>query len=204
MRNTLQIFLFLVLFCGITTIIFVLHPTNYFILSYAITQPVNHDLINSSNMLKITLKSPSEFHGIAGQFMKIDGEITNLSPNTIAGGIAYISIVDIKEKIPVDLEDWSVEKGLYIPNFLPSQTLPLEWNIRLVKAGSYAVDILFNIEGQFSSPPVASSKIQLEVLPKFNLNPNNVLPIAFGVPGILIGIFGVLNYIRGKKMGIYN
>jgi hypothetical protein len=182
--------------------IIVSYSTN-FILSYAIT-PALDDSINSFNKLKITLKSTPEFHGIAGQYMKIEGEITNPTPKTIVGGIAYISIVDTNDKIPVDLEDWSVEKGLYIPSFQPFQNLPLEWNIRLVKAGYYAVDILFNIEGQFSSPPLASSKIQLEVLPKFNLNPGNVLPIAFGVPGILIGIFGILNYIRGRKTGIYD
>jgi len=204
LRKTLQTFILLVLCVAMITITIVTYLTN-FIPSYAFSQPVKKNLINSSNTLKITLKSPSEFQGIAGQFMKIEGEISNPSPNTIMpGGIAYISIVDTKEKIPVDLEDWSVEKGLYIPIFQPSQKLPLEWDIRLVKAGSYAVDILFNIEGEFSSPPIASSKIQLEVLPKLNLNPSNILPIAFGVPGILIGIFGILNYIRGKKMGIYN
>jgi hypothetical protein len=91
-------------------------------------------------------------NGIAGQFIKIEGIITNLSHNeTINGGIAYISIVDIKNKIPIDLEDWSadaIEAG---------QSLPLEWNVRLVKAGSYTIDLLFNKDGDFASPPSASS-----------------------------------------------
>jgi len=26
------------------------------------------------------------------------------------------------------------------------------------------------------------------------------LPVAFGVPAVLIGLLGVLNYIRGKKL----
>jgi hypothetical protein len=44
----------------------------------------------------------------------------------------------------------------------------------------------------------------MEVAPKHNLNPGNVLPIAFGVPASLMGFFGILNYIRGRKTGIYS
>ena len=154
--------------------------------------------------IKIDITSAHRVNGIAGQFIKIDGIITNLSHNeTINGGIAYISIVDIKNKIPIDLEDWSAEKGLYIPYIEAGQSLPLEWNVRLVKAGSYTIDVLFNKDGDFASPPIASSKVFLEVAPKLNLNPGNVLPIAFGVPAFIMGVLGVVSYIRGRKTGIY-
>ncbi|HXX95831.1 MAG TPA: hypothetical protein VEL11_01775, partial [Candidatus Bathyarchaeia archaeon] len=152
--------------------------------------------------IKVDITSAHRVNGIAGQFIKIEGIITNLSHNeTINGGIAYISIVDIKNKIPIDLEDWSAEKGLYIP--YAGQSLPLEWNVRLVKAGSYTIDLLFNKDGDFASPPIASSKVFLEVAPKLNLNPGNVLPIAFGVPALIMGLLGVVSYIRGRKTGIY-
>jgi hypothetical protein len=154
--------------------------------------------------IKIDITSAHRVNGIAGQFIKIEGIITNLSHNeTINGGIAYISIVDIKNKIPIDLEDWSAEKGLYIPFIEAGQSLPLEWNVRLVKAGSYTIDLLFNKDGDFASPPIASSKVFLEVAPKLNLNPGNVLPIAFGVPALIMGLLGVVSYIRGRKTGIY-
>jgi hypothetical protein len=154
--------------------------------------------------VKIDLASAHKVNGIAGQFIKIEGIITNLSHNeTINGGIAYISIVDIKNKVPIDLEDWSAAKGLYIPSIEAGQSLPLEWNVRLVTAGSYTIDLLFNKDGDFASPPSASSKVFLEVAPKLNLNPGNVLPVAFGVPALIMGVLGVVNYIRGRKTGIY-
>ena len=136
-------------------------------------------------MLNVT--SPYYVHDVAGKFVKIRGIITNLNPiNTTSGGLAYISIVDIKEKIPVDLEDWSVEKGLYIPSIHAGQSLPLEWDVRLVKAGTYTVDILFNTNSSLHAPPVVSPKISLIVDPKSNLNPGNVLPVTFGVPAVLM------------------
>jgi hypothetical protein len=159
---------------------------------------------SSSSNIKLDVTSQQQVHAVAGQFITLKGTITNLSPTeAVMGGIAYISLVDLKDKIPVDLEDWSAQKGLYIPSIAPSQSLPLEWKVRLVKAGSYTIGMLFNKDGDFSSPPAASSKIFLEVAPKINLNPGNVLPVAFGVPAVLMASLGAVNYIRGRKMGIY-
>lgn len=158
----------------------------------------------SPNNIKISVLSSPLVKGIAGQFIKIEGTITNLSHNeTINGGIAYISIVDVQNKIPIDLEDWSAEKGLYIPFIDAGQSLPLEWNVRLVKAGTYTIDILFNKDANVTSPPSASSKVFLEVAPKLNLNPGNVLPVAFGVPALIMVTLGIINYTRGRKTGIY-
>ncbi len=153
--------------------------------------------------ITIDIISQPSIHELAGQSIKIKGIITNSNPNdTTKSGIAYISIVDIKDKIPIDLEDWSAEKGLYVPAIKGGQSLPLEWNVRLVKAGTYTIDILFSTDNS-NTPVVASPRIPMEVLPKINLNPSNVLPIAFGVPAVVIAILFGLNYHRGKKTGIY-
>jgi hypothetical protein len=159
----------------------------------------NNDNNNSSSIM-LSVASPYYVHDVSGKFVKIRGIITNLNTfNTTSGGLAYISIVDIKEKIPVDLEDWSVEKGLYIPSLHAGQSLPLEWDVRLVKAGSYTVDILFNTNSSLHSPPIVSSKISLIVDPKSNLNPGNILPVTFGVPAVLVATLGSINYLRAKK-----
>jgi len=138
----------------------------------------------SSDDILVKVTSPTEVHGSAGQIIRIEGTISNVGSKSTSnsGGIAYISIVDLVAKVPVDLEDWSAEKGLYIP---------------------YTIDILFNRDSDLSSPPFSSSKIFLTVQPKFNLNPENILPVAFGVPAVLLAILGSVNYYRGRKTGIY-
>ena len=164
---------------------------------------------SSKNAVRINISNPSQvIHKMVGKYIIINASLNYLKSNKNPGnstidGIAYISIVDVKDRIPVDLEDWSVEKGLYIPSISPGQSLPLEWNVRLVKAGSYTISVLFNENRDPFSSPIVSSRISLEVSPKSNLNPGNVLPVAFGVPAILIGVLGSLNYLRGRKTGIY-
>ena len=154
-----------------------------------------------SSEIKIDITSSKNVSGVAGQIIKVEGTITNLSTNAM-GGVAYISIVDMQAKVPIDLEDWSAAKGLYIASVAPGQSLPLEWNLRLVKAGSYTVVILFNKDND-PLPPIASAKIFLEVIPKHNLNPGNVLPVAFGVPASVMAMLAAINYIRGRRMRIY-
>lgn len=147
------------------------------------------------------LLSLNQIEGVTGQFVAVRAVIENLGTNT-TGGVAYISIVDTNSSQPIDLEDWSAQKGFYVPSILPGQSLQLEWGVRLVKAGSYTVTVIFDTEGDLS-PPISSPRISLQVLSKVNLNPNNVLPVAFGVPIALILAFALINYRRGKKTGVY-
>jgi hypothetical protein len=172
----------------------------------AIQEIIHNDHSEETN-LRLDVLSPDTLNGTAGQFVKIEGKIINLglssSNKNNGSGIAYISIVDTKENIPVDLEDWSVEKGLYIPSIGRGISLPLEWNVRLVKAGSYTVTIIYNTIDDNNLPPIVSTRINMEVFEKHNLNPGNILPVAFGVPAVLIALAGTLNYIRGRKTGIY-
>ena len=176
----------------------------------AFSQLSSPDLNSSSkNPLMINISNPTRIiHELVGKYITVNANLNYLKSaktldNSTEDGIAYISIVDVKDKIPVDLEDWSVEKGLYIPSISPGQSLPLEWNVRLVKAGSYTISVLFNENRNPFSDPIVSSRINLEVLPKLNLNPSNVLLVAFGVPAVLIGFLGTLNYLRGRKTGVY-
>lgn len=151
--------------------------------------------------IRVELLSPNQIEGVTGQFVSVKAVIENLGTNA-TGGVAYISIVDINSSQPIDLEDWSAQKGFYVPSILTGQSLQLEWSVRLVKAGSYTVTVIFDTESDLS-PPISSPRISLQVLPKINLNPNNVLPVAFGVPIALILAFALINYGRGKKTGVY-
>jgi hypothetical protein len=164
--------------------------------------PAQSSKASSVADVRVDITSSTQVSGIAGQFVTVRANLTNLSPNETISGVAYISVVDIKNSLPIDLEDWSAQKGIYIPSIAPSQTVASEWSLRLVTAGSYTVDVLYNRNGDLSSPAV-SPRISLEVAPRVNLNPGNVLPVAFGVPALLVAVFAIINYRRGKKTGVY-
>ncbi|MCX5642420.1 MAG: hypothetical protein NTY10_04225 [Candidatus Omnitrophica bacterium] len=154
--------------------------------------------VSGSDSLDITILSARNLNGIAGDYITIVGQITNHTKKPISDITTYLSMVDTENKLPVDLEDWSAEKGLYIGSIDAEQTLPLKWKIHFVKAGTYTLAVIANIAEQ--EKPIASSLTRFEVKPKKNLNPGQVLPVALGMPMLLLAFMAILQYRRSVKV----
>ncbi len=133
--------------------------------------------------LEIHITSSTTLNGTAGDFVAVQGTITNIGNTPLERIVTYLSLVDDQTKLPVDLEDWSAEKGLYIGSIDAGQTLPLDWKIHFVKAGTYSLIIVAEQTG--NENPQVSTITHFNVKPKINLNPANVLPTAFGTPLLL-------------------
>jgi hypothetical protein len=147
--------------------------------------------------LSIKILSAKTLSGTAGDYATVKGEISNASSTPLSNITTYLSLVDTGTKLPVDLEDWSAEKGLFIGTIESGQTLPLEWKIHFVKSGTYTLSIIANIEGQ--EKPVTSVLTYFNVAQKINLDPGHVLPVALGEPVLILMAFGFLGYYRNKK-----
>jgi len=158
---------------------------------------ISYAQLMSNKDLALDILSSKTIDGIAGDYVTVMGQIKNLSQQPITDITTYLSLVDEENKLPVDLEDWSAEKGLYIGTIDPGQTLPLNWKIHFVKAGDYSLIIVAIIAN--SEVPQMSSITHFKVSPKHNLNPGQVLPVALGTPVVLIFVMLMLNYRRRAK-----
>jgi hypothetical protein len=147
--------------------------------------------------LTLDILSSKDLNGVAGDFVTVQAQITNTSKQPITDITTYLSLVDNENKLPVDLEDWSAEKGLFIGTIEPNQVFPLNWKIHFVKAGTYSLVIIATSPA--SETPQVSKITHFKVNPKINLNPAKVLPVALGMPIILLLIMGVINYRRQRK-----
>ena len=144
--------------------------------------------------LVINITSSKTLGGTAGDYVAVEGTIKNIGDRPLNNIVTYLSLVDNGTKLPVDLEDWSAEKGLYIGTIDAGQTLPLNWKIHFVKAGMYSLIIVAEAAGY--DLPQASSIVQFNVNPKINLNPGEVLPVALGMPIALTSILFLLAHRR--------
>jgi len=161
-------------------------------LSFALV--ANAQTTNAPPSLSIQILSQNTMNGVAGDYVTVQGQITNTSTSTLNDITTYLSLVDTETKLPVDLEDWSAEKGLYIGSIDAKQTLPLSWKIHFVKAGAYSLIIV--AEAGTSEVPQVSTITYFNVAPKKNLNPGQVLPVALGTPIVLLCILFVSSYRR--------
>ena len=158
-------------------------------MAYAYAEIANHPLT-------LTILSEKTLSGTAGDFTTVNAQISNSGSQPLNDITTYISLVDESNKMPVDLEDWSAEKGLFIGTIESNQTLPLNWKIHFVKAGKYSLIVVAQLAGQ--EIPEVSSIVHFTVKPKLNLNPGQVLPVALGTPIVLLFVMLLINYRRNS------
>lgn len=133
--------------------------------------------------LALGISSARTLDGVAGDYVTVAARIENTSGRELSDVTTYLSLVDTADKLPVDLEDWSAEKGLYIGVIEPGQVLPLEWKIHFVKAGRFALTVVALVAEQ--ETPVASPLVYFRIDPRNSLDPGHILPVALGTPVVL-------------------
>ena len=123
-----------------------------------------------------------------GDHLRFWSKITNTGATPIEGLVAWISLVEIDpgHEQPVDLEDWSAHKAVTGATLGPGESLRTDWPMRLIKGGDYRVVVSVTDRG--SHMVFTSSTIQFHVRQKPVLQKTRVLPIAAGVPLLIVGL----------------
>ncbi len=147
--------------------------------------------------LELKILSSASLNGTAGDFVTVEARITNVGPSPISGVATYLSLIDMENKQPVDLEDWSAERGAYIPAIDAGQTVPLSWKVHFVVPGSYSLVVVAFTPG--CEVPQVSTITHFDVKPKQNLNPGQVLPVAIGMPVALALLLLLVGAGRRRK-----
>ena len=139
---------------------------------------------------------------VMGDHLRFWSTITNTGSTPIEGLVAWISLVEIDpgNEQPVDLEDWSAQKAVTGASLKPGESLRTDWPMRLIKGGDYRVVVSATDRGGrqvFTSPTV-----QFHVRQKPVLQGERVLPVAAGMPLLLIGLMVFKK--TGKRRGNRN
>jgi hypothetical protein len=107
--------------------------------------------------------------------------------------VVALNIVNLGEGDPVDPEDWSPERSQVVEPLAPGETAVQSWIINAILSGDYMIYLTVIPEPRGAgetSQPVSSPGIHLVVAAYSPLNPGGVLPVAVGMPLVLLGIFG--------------
>lgn len=118
--------------------------------------------------------------------------------------IVAMNIIKLEgEGDPVDPEDWSPERTQYLDSLAPGQSVNLDWVVNPILAGDYMVYMVVTPKPgnpQETSQPVASSGIHLTVEQFTSLNPSGVLPLAIGIPVVLLLITALVIWLRRRRI----
>jgi hypothetical protein len=145
-------------------------------------------------------KNPSA--PVMGDRLRFWSTITNTGRNTIEGLVAWISLVEIDpgNEQPVDLEDWSAHKAITGAALEPGESLRTDWPMRLIKGGDYRVVV--SVTDRSGRRVFTSPTVQFHVRQKPVLQAGRVLPVAAGVPLLIIGLM-VFNKTRTRRRRIW-
>jgi hypothetical protein len=135
---------------------------------------------------------------VMGDHLRFWSTITNTSTTPVEGMVAWISLVEIDpgNEQPVDLEDWSAHKAITGATIGPGQALRTDWPMRLIKGGDYRVVV--SVTNRGSNTVFTSPTLQFHVQQKPVLQAGRVLPVAAGVPLMIIWLL-VFNKTRHHR-----
>lgn len=126
-----------------------------------------------------------------GDQIKFASVIRNAGSAPAHGVVAWISLVQVDpgHEQPMDLEDWSAHKAVTQAVLAPGERVSVEWPMRLIQAGDYRVVVSAVERG--SARIVTSPFVEFHVARKPVVESRRILPVAFGVPLLLTGLFFV-------------
>jgi hypothetical protein len=122
-----------------------------------------------------------------GNQLHFHSVITNMGDNPIEGLVAWISLVEVTpgQEQPMDLEDWSAHKAVTGAKLAPGASLETDWPMRLIQQGDYRVVISVTARNQRTVN--TSPTVEFHVTRKPMVQSSRILPVALGVPFLLIG-----------------
>jgi len=123
-----------------------------------------------------------------GDHMHFHSIISNHTGKPIEGLVGWISLVEVDKgnEQPVDLEDWSAHKAITGSTLSPNKPIETDWPMRLIKSGDYRVVI--SVTDRNQNRVYTSDMLQFHVESKAVISSSRILPIALGIPLLLLGL----------------
>jgi ABC-2 type transport system permease protein len=140
----------------------------------------------------------------ASDHILFDTVVTNNGAEASPAIFVAMNIINLeKGGEPIDPEDWSPQRTQSIDSLAPGESATLSWRVNAILEGDvmiYMVAIPQPESENTTSHPIASPGIHLTVTPFTKLNPSGVLPIAIGIPIILLVIIYFVNRRRNQNI----
>ena len=160
-------------------------------------------LQNSQSTLQISVDT--QFKAMkTGEKLDFNTTVTNSDSRDSVPLIVAMNIINLDANGDVvDPEDWSPQRTQYIGALGAGKTANQSWTLNPILGGNYMVYMVVIPEPSdpgSTSQPIASSGIHVTVQAVTRLNPGGVLPLAIGIPLLLI--LGLVLLLRSRRRGI--
>lgn len=122
-----------------------------------------------------------------GDTIVIHSTLHNDAATATPPTLVYLSLLDKRQGAPVDLEDWTANRSANVAPMAPGESVTQTWTLRALVSGDYEVYVITVPNATSTQPPMMSLPITIHVTQRTNLDPGGVLPVAIGLPLLLVG-----------------
>jgi hypothetical protein len=176
------------------------------VLASGSTAPTSSGVIAAVEPASLTIDIDMEAAVVkTGDEITFATTVTNTGDETSPEVMVAMNIINIGQGEPVDPEDWSPERTQEVGALEPGESAEQDWSVEAILDGDYMIymtAIPIPESPANTSLPIASPAIHLVVDPFQSTNPGGVLPVAIGMPVLLIVLTVLLRrYWRRDRSG---
>jgi hypothetical protein len=116
----------------------------------------------------VTMDRPT-FAAVLGDRFTVRSTMVNSGPAPTGPLLAHLDVVSLHDDVYVDPEDWSSDRSVLVEPLAPGADTTLDWTVRTVDAGEFAVYVVVLPAGPASVSTAASGGTALSVSPALRL-----------------------------------
>ena len=120
-----------------------------------------------------------------GDKFRFTTRVVNHGSAPATGLIAHLNIVGLDPSVYVDPEDWSSHRTSYLRTLRPGESATIRWRMQAVNPGKFDVYVAI-LPARVGSAPTTGRALRLAVRDRRTLNSGGILPLALGVPSLLV------------------
>ena len=120
-----------------------------------------------------------------GQRIRFGSTVRNDGDRPATDLVAHLNVLSTDPGVYVDPEDWSAQRTIYLQPLPPHGSVRLPWRVQVVNDGRFVLYVAVTSRTG-PGPVVASNGLELTATAHRSIDAGGVLPVALGVPGLVL------------------
>jgi len=133
-----------------------------------------------------------------GHAFEFRTSIANTGTTDVAGVIAHLNVLSLRDGTYVDPEDWSSHRTRYLALIAAGGSTTISWNLHAVNAGSFGVYVAL-VRSDGTALLNVSPPVRVAVADRRTLNSGGIVPLVIAMPVLLGLLWGLVRLGRSKS-----
>jgi hypothetical protein len=133
-----------------------------------------------------------------GRKFVFHSRIVNRDVVPARGLVAHLNVLSLRPGVYVDPEDWSSQRTRYLAPIPAGGSTILTWKLQAVTPGAMGVYVAVLPQSGAGQSPRTGPTLHVSVAQRKTLDAGGALPLAIGIPAVLVVLVAVTRLCRRR------